>query len=670
MNLIKLRFFTLSFIVLGLTLLTHAQELDISKPFQVDVTNDSISINNAVIGAHWKVTQTAIIPDTFEDKLAGLKLPLGKELFVIKTDRKNGIKSSQLKLVGNPVVESLPADENRPCLAEHSKGQKISALFKDESGNLEVVWSIIVRDGSNYFREQTAFKVNKTEIKVYSINLLDWSLRFPYIAGTARGMPIISGNIFCGFEHPMATSEINEGRANCFLERQVPIEPNEPFTCSAVIGVVRPGQLRRDFNIYIERERAHPYRPFLHYNTWYDLGYFTPFTEKEAVDAINMFGHELSEKRSVVLSSFLFDDGWDDHNTLWGFNSGFPHGFYPLREAAAKYHAAAGVWVSPWGGYGNPARQRQAAGKTQGFEMNANGLALSGPKYFSYFEKACLNFVKTYGVNQFKIDGLGDATGRFPGSHFGSDFEAAIKLISDLRSANPQLYVNLTTGTWPSPFWLQYADSIWRDGHDHSFAGVGSNRQQWITYRDGATYHGIVQVCNLYPLNSLMLHGIIYAREARKLDSDPENDFESEVHDYFGSGTQCQEMYITPSKLTQKNWDDLAEAANWSRANSDILKDTHWVGGDPFKGEIYGWASWARRKAILVLRNPSDRASEISIDVGSVFELPEGANGHFSAHSPWRSDRVKESKLFEAGNPQVIKLKPFEVLTLEMNPQS
>ena len=89
MNLIKLRFVTLSFIALGLTLLTQAQELDLSKPFQVDVTNDSISISNAVIGAHWKVTQTAIIPDTFEDKLAGLQLPLGKELFVIKTDRKN-----------------------------------------------------------------------------------------------------------------------------------------------------------------------------------------------------------------------------------------------------------------------------------------------------------------------------------------------------------------------------------------------------------------------------------------------------------------------------------------------------------------------------------------------------------------------------------------------------
>jgi hypothetical protein len=645
------------------------QEMNLSRPFEVKLDAHSIEISNPALSARWNITQTSITPDLFEDKLNGLTLPLGKELFTIKTDKRNGIKSSQLTLVGVPRLEDLPADPNNPCLAEHSPGKRISALFKDDAMNLEVTWSIIIRDGSNYFRQNVSFKVNIEEIKVYSIVLVDWPLRFPYIPGTARGMPVISGNIFCGFEHPMSTGEVRESRAVCSLQRQIPLAPDEPFECSSVIGVVRSGQLRRDFNVYVERERAHPYRPFLHYNTWYDLGYFTPFTEKDAVNAINSFGNELTEKRSVVLSSFLFDDGWDDHHTLWGFNSGFPNGFTPLKQAAAKYSAAAGVWVSPWGGYSTPAVQRKAAGKEQGFEMNANGLALSGPKYFQYFENACLNFIHKYGVNQFKIDGLGDATGRFPGSHFGSDFEAAIKLISDLRAADPHLYLNLTTGTWPSPFWLKHADSIWREGDDHSFAGVGSNRQQWITYRDGATYEGIVQVCKLYPLNSLMLHGIIYARAARKLETDPGDDFESEVHDYFGSGTQCQEMYITPALLSQKNWDALAEAANWSRSNSDVLKDTHWVGGNPFKGDVYGWASWSSRKAILVLRNPSDQPAQILIDVGAAFELPQNAALSYSAHSPWLKDKNKEAVVFQAGLSQVVKLKPFEVVTLDMDPK-
>ena len=141
--------------------------------------------------------------------------------------------------------------------------------------------------------------------------------------------------------------------------------------------------------------------------------------------------------------------------------------------------------------------------------------------------------------------------------------------------------------------------------------GVGSDRQRWITYRDADTYSGIVQKGPLYPLNSLMLHGVIYAKKAKQLDADPNGDFTSEVRSYFGTGTQLQEMYVTPSLLTDRNWDALAEAASWSRQNADVLVDTHWIGGDPAKLEVYGWASWTPAKAILVLRNPSDKPATL-----------------------------------------------------------
>jgi hypothetical protein len=52
-----------------------------------------------------------------------------------------------------------------------------------------------------------------------------------------------------------------------------------------------------------------------------------------------------------------------------------------------------------------------------------------------------------------------------------------------------------------------------------------------------------------YALNSLMLHGLIFAQKAKNLDRDPGNDSPDEVHDYFGTGTQLQEMYIRPSLL-------------------------------------------------------------------------------------------------------------------------
>jgi hypothetical protein len=95
----------------------------------------------------------------------------------------------------------------------------------------------------------------------------------------------------------------------------------------------------------------------LHYNSWFDLGYENRFDETGALDRINAFGRQLTVARHVQLDSFLFDDGWDDPNTLWGFNSGFPNGFTNAGVAAAQYKAGIGVWLSPWGGYAEQKRE-------------------------------------------------------------------------------------------------------------------------------------------------------------------------------------------------------------------------------------------------------------------------------------------------------------------------
>jgi len=377
----------------------------------------------------------------------------------------------------------------------------------------------------------------------------------------------------------------------------------------------------------------------------------------------------LTQKRGVTLDSFLFDDGWDNHSSLWKFNGGFPNGFARVKQAAETYGADPGVWMSPWGGYSEPKRERITFGKAAGYEIVDDGYALSGPRYYAGFRDVCLDMIRQYGVNQFKFDGTGNANSVFKGSQFDSDFAAAIHLIGELRAARPDLFINLTTGTWPSPFWLMYADSIWRGGEDDWTAGVGPYRERWITYRDADTYRRIVQNGPLFPLNSLMLHGLIYAQHHKQLNSDPSNDFRNEVRSYFGTGTQLQEMYITPSLLTEANWDDLAEAAKWSRANASVLKDTHWIGGNPAWLEVYGWASWSREKAILVLRNPRAKPQTMRINLRDALELPPGAAQNYSARSPWKSDASRPAIELYAQSVNDFQLAPFEVLTLELTPE-
>ena len=622
---------------------------------------DVYTLGSGQMKAQWQVIDGHLQPMNLYDRITGRSIPLGNTDFSIQFALGPAILSNQLRVDGKPHVESLKRDASSPKASDHVNGKQFVVALSDPDGRFKATLSAVMREGSRYLREEVSITAMGQDLPVTRVQMIDWNADQVRVVGTTDGSPLASDKVFASVEDPLSTSKVDNGHARSWIDRKLPVRAGQSALVSDVIGFYDPGQLRRQFLAYTERERAHPYRTFLHYNSWYDIGYFSPYNEKDCVDAIHAFSQELVRKRGVKMSSFLFDDGWDDTNAVWEFHKGFPTGFLPVKAAAAEIHASPGIWLSPWGGYGGPRDRRLKAGKAQGYEIDSEGYALSGPKYFKRFHDVTLDLVQKYGINQFKLDGTGDPDKQYPGSAFGSDFEAAIKLIQDLREAKPDLFINLTTGTWPSPFWTRYADSIWRGGEDHSFAGVGTNRQRWITYRDGDTYAGVVRQGPLYPLNSLMLHGIIYARHAYHLNTDRNSDFRDEVRDYFSTGTQLQEMYITPSLLNKQNWDDLAEAAKWSRANADALVDTHWVGGDPTKLEVYGWASWNPRKATLTLRNPSDKPQEFEVDVQSLFELPKGAPQAYKLHSPWMEDRVQPWMHFQAGAPKSVTLRPFEV---------
>ncbi len=629
---------------------------------------DDLTLTNDLVSASWSVSGGSLTAVRVVDRASGAALTLPPDVFVLLLRDGTVIGSRALVVRAAPRIEALQPDPRAARLSERAAGRQIVVELVDRGGRFHATWRATLRDDSRYLRQEVELASAGEPLAIEEIHLVDLDLGRATVVGTVRGSPIVGTGWFAGFEHPLAQSRVEEGRARAWLDRELPLRPGAPLVCSAVIGALGEGSVRRTFLEYLERERAHPYRPFLHYNSWYDLGYFSQFDEAGALAVIAAFGTELHERRGVVLDSFLFDDGWDDPATLWHFHAGFPHGFTPLARAAARYGAAPGVWMSPWGGYGKPKEDRLAYGRAQGFETNEGGFALSGPKYFARFRETCLSMIRDFGVNQFKFDGTGNVTHAIPGSAFDSDFEAMIALIGDLRAARLDLFINLTTGTYPSPFFLRYADSIWRGGEDHDFAGVGSDRQQWITYRDADTYRGIVRQGPLFPLNSLMLHGLIYARHANRLMVDPGGDFTAEIRAYFGTGTQLQEMYVTPSLLTAENWDTLAETARWARARAATLRDTHWVGGDPASLQVYGHAAWGAERGILVLRNPKDEPQTIDIDVGEALELPGGAPRSFSARSPWQEDRDQSSVNIEVGTPHSFTLRPFEVLTLEATP--
>jgi hypothetical protein len=668
------------------------------KEAQARVDEAGFVLENQVLACKWTIAGGRLKPACVVDKLSGTNLALGgAECFRFSVARSPApdwqvVRASDLELASAPKVSELKPDSQSRRLADRFGGREIVVDLVSPDSNVQVQWRAVLRDGANYVRQFVLIETNEEPVELREMVLMELSAPEAEVVGSVDGSPVVAGSFFAGCEHPMSRNTVQpaaaEGGGNivrCQYPYNLAAGPDEPLELSCVIGVVPEGQLRRGFLHYLERERAQPYHPFLHHSCGYQVGCrfwslrrfgkpedwerFVGQMEGLWLGLIDTFGRELVEKRGAVLDSFVHDHGWDNTEVVWQFHEGYPRGFAPQQAAAKKYQSSVGVWLSPWGGYSGRKR-RVEAGQKQGFESYKMGLSLAGPHYYTRVREACLGMVHNYGVNYFKFDGFGAGNNQTGAGVYSSEVEALLRLSGEIRRAKPDVFLNPTTGTWPSPFWLLWADAVWRQESDAGFLGKGSDRQQWLTYRDNATYHATIGRGPLYPISSLMLHGIMIHKFAFKGPYDPKNppvsrqeaDVLAEIRSYFATGTNLQELHIDPSLMTDKSWDVLAESAKWSRSNADVLADTHWVGGDPEKGEIYGWASWSKRKGILALRNPSDQPSQITLDIQRAFELPSEAPQKYVLKSPWVADAAKPAITVSAGRPHPFELQPFEVL--------
>jgi hypothetical protein len=628
------------------------------------INRNHVVVENNVIRMLITFNGKRVHINEFEDKVSHDIFKTGSmPLFEIILQDGKVISSNDFILIKQPTINDIPGDDNSSSVAGRFPGKKYVAEFRNRETSLIVHWEADLRDGSNYIRNIFSFSgdypVNTAKITM---------LKFPVISGARRigsvdGSPVIKGNMFFALEHPLGKTEQNEKFLISFLPRLI-------SDISTVWGVTPENQLRRGFLYYVERERLHPYHQVLHYNSWYDISWHDrKFDERLSSDRIRTFGDSLVGKRGVKMKGFLFDDGWDDNRTLWKFHSGFPEGFSNLKKEAEKYNTEIGIWLSPFGGYGPDKLARIDYGNKQipPFETNEQGFSLSGPVYYKRFLDVTSDFIKNYDIAMFKFDGVGRGSGAE--TIYQKDVEAFLTLLKDLHILKPDLYLSLTTGTWPSVYWLKYGDNIWRGGDDTNMTGEGSKRQKWITYRDAQTFKNIVRGGPLYPLNSLMLCGICIADLGmpRQFEID-DKDISDEIWSFFGTGTNLQELYINPHDLNTATWDCLAGSAKWALDNEPVMVDVHWTGGDPAKGEVYGFAAWSPAKAALTLRNPSSVEKIFEINTTDVFELPKNAGDEFYFYDVIKAVTNKNKEVFARGRVFTIKLKPFEVAVFDALP--
>ena len=466
--------------------------------------------------------------------------------------------------------------------------------------------------------------------------------------------------------------------------RKTTLQPGEIWDVSSVLGIFAPGQKRRSFLAYMERERVMPYRPFIHYNSWYELNINRNYdsdpaksmTVGQCLAVRKDWQEQFFQKRGMSIDAFVWDDGWDEFNSLWDFHKMFPQGFKRIDAAAGRQKAGIGTWLGPVGGYGASKGKRLAYWNVKHPDNKIGNFQLSNKEYFDAFVGRCSQMVKDYNMKYFKFDGISTHFhAKGPGNE--EDAEGIIRVLNALRKKKGDLYINCTVGTWASPFWFRYADSVWRQENDFGTIGAGDNRDKWITYRDRLVHEVFVQGSPLMPINSMMTHGLMVTKFGPPacMPRDPEN-VKKELRCATACGTSLQELYEDRDLMSANGgvlWDELAKGIKWIRRNADVLDDVHWVGGNPWnketnEGAVYGWAAWNKNKATLALRNSSDQEKSLTGTLRSILDIPANVKGSITFKDSYDDQRTLDG--FSGNSVDIDKeisftLKPFEVLVYE-----
>jgi len=399
------------------------------------------------------------------------------------------------------------------------------------------------------------------------------------------------------------------------------------------MAVTPDGRVKHWFMAYLDDVRVAPPRPYTLYNSWYDLRSaeypkVTPdrvMNEANVLRIARLLRENMIERHAITLDAFVLDDGWDVYESDWVLRpEQFPRGLQPIATALAPTGTRLGIWYGPTGGY-SFRRKRVNWMREHGYETVGDQLWVGGPRYSALLQRRTTDMARA-GVRYFKWDGFqflgtGPDLGTPPGIYARRAVLERVRAMADsVRAVDPDMFLNITSGTWLSPWWLRLADQIWMGGEDYGAADVPSptTRDASITYRDLVLHEDFRQHGFWFPLANLMTHGVLKGTiDVQDIGrGEPLAKFADEVVFYLARGVTMHELYISPDILSEGEWRVLADALRWARDRFPVLRRTEMIGGDPNRLEPYGYAHWDGVRGILAVRNPdaAPRAMTVVLD--------------------------------------------------------
>ena len=561
------------------------------------------------------------------------------------------------------------------------------------------------------------------------------------------GQPIYIQGMFFGCEFPAADTEIvngtgfmryYSGKTFSRLKEDNQLTTDDKYvTWQTVAGAARSTEqevIQADFFEYI-KSIATPSEFRTQYNSWFDN--MMKISDENILASFIEIDRELNKAEVRPLDSYVVDDGWNAYNDgsigagshaqsgaientegFWTFNEKFPEGLTPSSELVKKFGSNFGVWVGPRGGYNFYTTLANIIERAQKGSKAGHSIDVADRVYVENFKKMAIKWQQDWDVNYWKWDGFADTaqynhfnnlggadgvpvysesnhhmTGGYHQMYHVTDlWEAWIDLMEAVRQSEKEdginkLWISLTCYVNPSPWYLQWANSVWiqcvHDQKDASFGTTKMNKQ--ITYRDACYYDFLKNHQFQFPLQNLYNHDPIYGKEGTGMtvNTATDEDFQNYLYMLSTRGTAFWELYYSDSIMTDGKYEITGEFLEWAEENYHMLKNSKMIGGKPditklsngdlsdqTQAEAYGFSCFDGTDGIISLRNPSANADKtIKFTFDRTMGVAEGAGtlNYYLEHSYLLSDKSAQTGTLKYGQEYTVNLKPNEVRILRVS---
>ena len=632
------------------------------------------------------------------------------------TDDATQLKTSEMKVQGEPELTEKDGVKTLTFTFEPKRVRGVDYTIKEV---------ITMKDGDSFMRKRLDISVGEGQAEKAKIDYIDlenmqisqddlkkdeyWSIKDnmadnPDMGGMKGdylelGQPYYVGAMYWGCEFPETENKIKG--SNSFiryyygksLKSDDKFEYNEGnengkmTTWDAVVGAARSRDYsvtQSDFYEYIETIAIDTeFRQ--QYNSWYD-------NMKEITDEIiqkSFFEIEkgFTQYGIAPLDSYVVDDGWTNYSSFWDFNNKFPNELYNSSLQVNQLASNFGLWLGPRGGYGTERTiANWIASNGLGSVNNQSGgdINISDARYLTKLNKDVFcEYQDKFDINYWKLDGmlLNPSTEQSeyyvtgnPLYTISETYERWTDIFEDMRDnrAGKDLWLNMTSYTNPSPWHVQWVNSVWMQntgdtGYTNSFNAT--DEEAMLTYRDNAYYNFLNerewQLPNKYFYNHDPVYGLT-ANDAYHRPDIKYTDDEMRNHLYMlgTRGTAFWEYYYSYSMFDDNKWQINAEAAKWIEDNFDILQKSQMFGGKPNDGNVYGYSCWNGKEGILSIRNPKNEAQSYKVTYDRLIGVGEDL-GTVYGKVVVGDQRHQTDEPLTYGKEVTYTLNPKEVLILQ-----